>query len=37
LKSLTELARSAAVRDPHGDRGELLDMMQAAGRLGLGS
>jgi Ca-activated chloride channel family protein len=37
LEALRELARSAAQRDPHGDRGELLDMMQAARRLGLGS
>ena len=36
LDLLSEMARSASKQDAHGDRGELLDMMQAARRLGLG-
>jgi Ca-activated chloride channel family protein len=37
LQMVTDLARGAADRDPHGDRHELLDMLRAASRLGLGS
>lgn len=37
LDQLKSLAASAAERDPHGDRAELLDLMQVARRLGLGS
>jgi len=36
LEALSELARGASQRDASGDRGELLDMMKAARRLGLG-
>ncbi len=36
LEALTELADSAIARDPHGEKRELLDMMRAAQRLGLG-
>lgn len=35
LAQLASLARGAQGRDPHGERGQLLDLMAAAGRLGL--
>jgi Ca-activated chloride channel family protein len=36
LSALSELARSALGDDPHGDKRELLELMRAAKRLGLG-
>jgi Ca-activated chloride channel family protein len=37
LPALQKLAESALGNDPHGEKGELLDMMRAAQRLGQGS
>jgi Ca-activated chloride channel family protein len=37
LRVIDDLARGASQRDAHGDRGEFLDMVRAAQRLGLGS
>jgi hypothetical protein len=37
LPAMRALVEGAIDADPHGEKGELLEMMQAAQRLGLGS